>query len=109
MTLTTIGCGGRAPTDVTTKAGCRHGRSEGMCFHCLPVEEQEASRAMWQRLTYDSYFDEALAVAEEEVAKGNLIRTSPRGEDGVGLVMPYSLFRAVIDVLHDARRQHGKT
>jgi hypothetical protein len=94
----------------------RHSEHQGQqvgCWHCLSKIEQSASREIWYRLAADPRlglgsnpkFRLDLRYAEREVSAGLCIELRRPEQEGRRIIMPYSLFWSVVEVIHDERRQ----
>lgn len=86
---------------------CEHGQTQGFCFECLSPEEQAEHTEVWARLIEIAPdLAETIEQSRREIAEGKVIRLQ-RGPSGRSVVMPHSLFREVIDIVHEDKMNRG--
>lgn len=86
---------------------CPHGRKRFVCFDCLSPEDQQRSREAWaaiEEMVPD--LRNRLAEREKEFEAGKVIRMK-RPEWSNTVIIPHSLFREVVEILHEDKMARG--
>lgn len=87
---------------------CEHGSLRGFCWDCLTPEQQAESKAVWDRLQEEvPDLHEALERSRREIAEGKVIRFKRSEATGRTIVMPHSVFREVVDMIHEDKKKRG--